>query len=272
MSKTRLQKYYKNLITIIIALRTSIDDIRIYLPSKKKSNFSFGTPFHLLYTSTNSTYDNRCDSSVPCNNSQYWMEQIQTRSQCERVTMPPSSTPLHSCTHIPAVSRRSSFCRGIIGLYEPDKNTRQRQKSHTSQGLYMHSPTCTCVSLHICAPFSFCFPSPWLLWSCQCPAVSMGEFCRRLMEINGSLWWKVRERERQARMSRRSRYGSRIGDSFRSLKLLSVIIIVSKIASRLCAEIKGIDSNRAIEYIVVVEDKSCLTRSNLIIVFIRLFR
>jgi len=45
---------------------------------------------------------------------------------------------LHAtCTHIPVVSRRSSFCRGIIGLYEPDKNTRQRQKSHTSQRLYI---------------------------------------------------------------------------------------------------------------------------------------
>lgn len=59
----------------------------------------------------------------------------------------PSPPPFlhYTCTHIPAVSRRSSFCRGIIGLYELDKNTRQRQKSHTSHGLCMHSLTCTCV-------------------------------------------------------------------------------------------------------------------------------
>jgi len=112
---------------------------------------------------------------------------------------PPSSTP--PALILPCVSRRSSFCRGIIGLYEPDKNTRQRQKSHTSQGLYMHSRICTCVSLHIRASFSFCFPFPWLLWSCQCPAISMGEFCRRLIEINGSLW-KVKERERKREICR----------------------------------------------------------------------
>lgn len=98
------------------------------------------------------TYDNRCDSSVPCNNSQYWMEQIQTRSQRERVDRAPPSPPLlHSvCTHIPAVSRRSSFCQGIIGLYEPDKNTRQRQKSRTRvEALYIR----ILVRVYMCVYF-----------------------------------------------------------------------------------------------------------------------
>lgn len=177
---------------------------RLHIFTKKISNFSLEHLF--TFCTRQSAVRTTIAAIVPCNNSQYWMEQIQTRSQRERGDYAPF---LHyTCTHIPAVvSRRSSFCRGIIGLYEPDKNTRQRQKSHTSQSLCMHSLTCTCVSLYTRASFSFCFPFPWFFWSCQCSAVSMGEFYRWLMEINGSLWWQVRKRE----MSRSfRRYESRI--------------------------------------------------------------
>lgn len=167
--------------------------------------------------------DDRCDRSLSCNNTCNIAANTNEKSEFPRARgcfapSPRSLLPLFlplprvSCnprSYFPSFPVGAAFTRELLVYIRAGyKKIRDKGRSCTrSQGV-----ACMYVlfNLYTRVSFSFCFPHPSdFLWSCQRPTSIDGEFCRWLMEINGSLWRETNERERETERGKGAKEESR---------------------------------------------------------------